>query len=161
MVFGFVISITSVAEWQVKGVEFKTLGSVTPVHTLWLLRAHKHSWSPPSPVSEPPTVERWGIRNEWAEKIITALSALTGRRALWLPYKQFARLIDWHKMAAGLRLNSGLSWGHISCRCNKHNSADVIDPSNYFLYYKQDFIKFTTLELLSREAPEGQSCNYY
>lgn len=59
---------------------------------------------------EPPVkcaviVKVHGYREEWAERVITALSALAAP-ASWLPYKQFTCLIDWHKMDAGLRLNS-------------------------------------------------------
>ncbi len=160
-VFGFVISAASVAGCQVIGAEFRKLGFHMSRHER--ARAFTHTWSLASLAigGRAVTVKGRDIRYDWAEKIITALSALTGSRASWLPYKQFTCLIDWHKMAAGRWLNSGLSWGQILCGCNKHNSADKIDPSNDFLYNKWVFIIFTTLKLPSGGTLEIQSRTYY
>lgn len=91
MVFDFVIGIPSVAERQVKGVEFRKLGLITSQRA----RATARTWSLAS-LATAPTAERRGIRNEWAGRVIAALSTLAGRRSSWLPYKQFTCLIDWH-----------------------------------------------------------------
>lgn len=102
MVFGFVIAITSAAKWQVKRAEFRKCRFIIGQN------AHAHTWYlvPLMFGASLGRRQQQSIRNEWAERVITAVSVLTGRRTNWWPYQQFTCLIDWHN--AGIKFSAVL-----------------------------------------------------
>lgn len=86
-------------------------------------------------------------------------SAVSGgwQRARWLPYEQFTWLLEWHKMAAWLWLNAGLSSGQTSCGCNKGGMIDL----SVMCFIANEFSEYLQLELPSWGMSAIQSCTYY
>lgn len=155
MLFGCVITISSVVEWQVKGVEFRKLRFITSWHAHACALAKRMQCFVIGVRAV--TGKHPGIRNEWAEKIITALSVAAGRE------RRDCHTSNSLGCLSDTKWLPGSDWMQACLQARHHVNAI---KGTWLIYQVMCFIvnefsEYLQLELPSRGTSAIQSCTYY